>query len=147
MEFYESGSSFQSSFSVQPSPSQTYSSSNDNEPPLLEELGIDVKAIMSHALWILNPLREVSLSVQENIDLAGPLLFCLCLGGFLLLAGKSHFGYIYGLVTSVLYKDCMFYCDRFGIVGAVCIYAILNLMSDGQFKDHNNTNNVMNKKL
>uniref|UniRef100_V5GJX1 Putative yip1 domain family member 5 n=1 Tax=Ixodes ricinus TaxID=34613 RepID=V5GJX1_IXORI len=29
--------------------------------------------------------------------MAGPLVFCLAFGGFLLLTGKVHFGYIYGI--------------------------------------------------
>eukprot|EP00128_Syssomonas_multiformis_P004897 Colp12_sorted_trinity150504_noHs@36115 len=51
---------------------------------------------------------------MQDTDLAGPLLFCLLFGGFLLLSGKVHFGYIYGV----------------GLLGCVGMYAVLNLMCD-----------------
>jgi hypothetical protein len=47
------------------------------------------------------------------MDLAGPLCFCLLIGALLLLRGKMHFGYIYGV----------------GVVGVVGLWALLNLMS------------------
>ena len=46
MEFYDPGS-YQSSYSSQASTG----SLSEEEPPLLEELGINVKEIISHALW------------------------------------------------------------------------------------------------
>uniref|UniRef100_A0A8D8LI69 Protein YIPF5 n=2 Tax=Cacopsylla melanoneura TaxID=428564 RepID=A0A8D8LI69_9HEMI len=45
--------------------------------------------------------------------MAGPLTFCLAFGGFLLLAGKVHFSYIYG----------------FGVVGCLAMYGLLYLMA------------------
>jgi hypothetical protein len=51
---------------------------------------------------------------MDDSDLAGPIIFCFLFGGFLLLSGKAHFEYIYGVA----------------LVGVFSIYGILNLMSD-----------------
>lgn len=85
----------------------------DNEPPLMEELGINFDHITQKTLTVLNPLKEASQEVMQDTDLAGPLVFCLAFGGSLLLSGKVQFGYIYGL----------------GLVGCLAMYALLNLMS------------------
>lgn len=45
--------------------------------------------------------------------MAGPLMFALVLGFALLMAGKLHFGYIYG----------------FGMVGSLAVYLLVNLMA------------------
>lgn len=50
---------------------------------------------------------------MNDVDLAGPLVFCLLFGGMLLLSGKVHFGYIYGM----------------GLLGCLAIFIVLNLMS------------------
>lgn len=81
----------------------------EEEPPLLEELGIDPDWILQKTLAVLNPFHrqgridDANYLLQDS-DLAGPVAFCLLLAAFLLLAGsKAHFGYIYGLaVTSCL---------------------------------------------
>lgn len=87
----------------------------DNEPPLLEELGINFSEIWSRTLAVSFPFSSNLPSMEENdTDLAGPLCFCLLLGSCLLLTGKVHFGYIYG----------------FGVIGCLLMYVILNLMSD-----------------
>ncbi|KAJ3252927.1 hypothetical protein HK103_001073 [Boothiomyces macroporosus] len=49
----------------------------NNEPPLLEELGINFSHILSKGFTVLNPIKA----------------------GCLLLSGKAHFGYIYGIAT------------------------------------------------
>jgi hypothetical protein len=73
----------------------------DNEPPLLEELGINPSEIFHKSLSVaipfdyFNKLSSAELSESES-DLAGPLLICLLFGTFLMLGGKLHFGYIYG---------------------------------------------------
>ncbi|XP_015117508.1 protein YIPF5 [Diachasma alloeum] len=81
----------------------------EDEPPLLEELGIDPDRIMQKTLAVLNPFHrrgqiDDANYLLQDADLAGPVAFCLILAGFLLLAGsKAHFGYVYGLaVTSCL---------------------------------------------
>lgn len=81
----------------------------EDEPPLLEELGIDPDRIIQKTLAVLNPFHrrgqiDDANYLMQDTDLAGPGAFCLILAAFLLLAGsKAHFGYIYGLaMTSCL---------------------------------------------
>jgi len=50
---------------------------------------------------------------MDDSDLAGPILFFLLFGFFLLFSGKLHFGYIYGLA----------------LLGSVALHTILSLMS------------------
>ena len=81
----------------------------EEEPPLLEELGIDPDRILQKTLAVLNPFHrkgqidDANYLLQDS-DLAGPVAFCLMLAAFLLVAGsKAHFGYVYGLaVTSCI---------------------------------------------
>merc|ERR1712109_133409 len=87
-----------------------------NEPPLLEELGIYPEHILQKTLSVLNPFRPSHKLRQEaaaDADLAGPLVFCLAFGSLLLLTGKIHFNYIYGI----------------GAMGCVANYGLLTLMS------------------
>ncbi|TVY18342.1 Protein transport protein yip1 [Lachnellula arida] len=76
----------------------------DGEPPLLEELG---------TLAVLNPLARIDQHIMDDSDLAGPILFFLLFGTFLLFSGKVHFGYIYGLA----------------LLGSIMLHLILSLMS------------------
>lgn len=101
-------------------PGPSHQNANDNyaggfedEPPLLEELGINFDHITKKTLAVLNPLSGTDPSIINETDLAGPLCFCLALGGTLLLGGKVHFGYIYGI----------------GGIGVLGLYFLLNLMS------------------
>ncbi|CAF0849662.1 unnamed protein product [Brachionus calyciflorus] len=86
----------------------------DNEPPLLEELGINFDHIFRKTKCVLNPLAQPHESIIHDEDLAGPLVFCIAYGFSLLLMGKIHFGYIYGITA----------------LGCVSMYALLNLMSE-----------------
>lgn len=70
----------------------------ENEPPLLEELGINTNVMMRKTLTILNPLK-VNPYLHEDADLSGPFLFCLLFGLFQLLAGKIIMGVILGWIT------------------------------------------------
>lgn len=91
------------------------SSANDpwaHEPPLLEELGINFSDILLKTKAILNPKAPAPVFPSDDSDLAGPLVYCLALGSFLLLQGKMAFGYIYG----------------FGVLGSVLLYMLFNLM-------------------
>ncbi|GIX71007.1 protein YIPF5 [Caerostris extrusa] len=92
------------------SPSENY----EDEPPLLEELGINFDHILQKTVAVLNPFKEPNASILQETDFTGPLVFCLCFGGFLLLSGKVHFGYIYGI----------------GVLGCFAMYSLLNLMSE-----------------
>lgn len=84
-----------------------------DEPPLLEELGINVEHILQKTLSVLNPFRGTRPEVAGDSDLAGPLAFCLAFGSLLLLVGKVHFNYIYGI----------------GAMGCVAIYSLLSMMA------------------
>ncbi|XP_051142400.1 uncharacterized protein LOC127259248 [Andrographis paniculata] len=70
----------------------------EDEPPLLEELGINTKQIYQKTLSVLNPFR-IKHHLHEDADLFGPFLFLMAFGLFQLLAGKIHFGIILGWVT------------------------------------------------
>jgi len=94
-------------------PSDAYSGSFEDEPPLLEELGINFDHIYKKTLAVLNPFTDTESSVVNETDLTGPLCFCLALGGTMLLAGKVSFGYIYGISG----------------LGVVLMWALLNIMS------------------
>ena len=85
----------------------------ENEPPLMEELGINFDHIKQKTLAVLNPVVTPDTTIMQDTDLAGPLVFCFIFGGSLLMAGKVHFGYIYGI----------------GVIGCLAMYALLNLMS------------------
>lgn len=121
---------------------------DEDDIPLLEELGIDFREIALKTVAMLLPFRLSAAAAGKSTftvlpaeplpgsanadpqqqqqqdgstgpggggaDLAGPLVFCLLLGTFLLLAGKVHFGYIYG----------------FGITGCALLWLMLNLMCD-----------------
>ncbi|KAM5271495.1 protein YIPF7 isoform 2-T2 [Ctenodactylus gundi] len=103
----------------QPAPSSDYYSqppyadSFDEEPPLLEELGINFDHIWQKTLTVLNPMKPADGSIMNETDLTGPILFCVALGATLLLAGKVQFGYVYGMSA----------------IGCLGIHALLNLMS------------------
>ncbi|KAK5130921.1 putative Golgi membrane protein [Cryomyces antarcticus] len=85
----------------------------EGEPPLLEELGVNFGHIKTKTLTVLNPLARIDQHIMDDSDLAGPILFFLLFGTFLLFSGKVHFGYIYGLA----------------LLGSVSLHAILSLMS------------------
>lgn len=86
----------------------------ENEPPLLEELGINFDHIRQKTFAVLNPFGSARADVIADQDLAGPLAFCLLFGASLLLHGKLQFGYIYGI----------------GLLGCVGMYCLLNLMAE-----------------
>ncbi|XP_017030149.1 protein YIPF5-like [Drosophila kikkawai] len=87
----------------------------DKEPPLLEELGIKPHHIYQKTLVVLNLLSDITdQDILEDTDMAGPLVFCLTLGIFLLLAGKVTFSAIYGI----------------GIMGCIFFNCLLSLMAN-----------------
>lgn len=115
--FYNSGSSFYdpntNMGSMGAAPAQNTSTSFDDEPPLMEELGIDIAQIYQTTMTVLNPSKPAATNLMDDPDLSGPLMFCLGFGSLLLLFGKIHFGYIYGVA----------------LIGAASMYTLLNLMS------------------
>ena len=70
----------------------------EEEPPLLEELGINTSHIIRKTLAILNPIK-LNGDIHEDGDLSGPLLIFMLFGTFQLLAGKVQFGVILGWLT------------------------------------------------
>lgn len=84
----------------------------DDEPPLLEELGIDVEQIVRKVVSVLDPFTS-TVTIGEY-DLAGPLAFCIALTVFLLISGgKAYFGYVYGLA----------------MISCLMMYVLLKLMT------------------
>merc|ERR1711971_509010 len=57
-------------------------------------------------------MKDMDDEVINDHDMAGPLCFCLAMGATLLLRGKLHFGYIYGI----------------SIIGCTLMWILLNLM-------------------
>ena len=99
-------------------PAPQYEEDYDNEPPLLEELGVNFPHIYSKSRAVLFPFGKHAKSLESGLiendaDLAGPLAFALGLGGELLLSGKMHFGYVYG----------------FGMSGCLAMTLLLNLLN------------------
>jgi hypothetical protein len=97
-----------------------YSYNSDDfadEPPLLEELGINVSHIQTKSLAVILPVRYAKTAINENLmedaDMAGPIVFGILLALELLLAGRIQFAYIYGL----------------GLFGCLATTLIINLMS------------------
>lgn len=86
----------------------------ENEPPLLEELGINFEHIFMKTKCVLNPVAKPDSSIIHDEDLAGPLVFCIAYGFTLLLMGKIQFGYVYGITA----------------MGCLSMYCLLNLMSE-----------------
>eukprot|EP00092_Neocalanus_flemingeri_P034985 GFUD01038069.1.p1 GENE.GFUD01038069.1~~GFUD01038069.1.p1 ORF type:complete len:283 (+),score=70.18 GFUD01038069.1:55-849(+) len=89
------------------------SSGFEDEPPLLEELGINPDHIMQKTLTVLNPMRSTDAAIAGDSDLAGPLVFGFAFGSFIMFSGKLYFNYIYGI----------------GLLGCLAMYSLLNLMS------------------
>ncbi|KAK4186380.1 hypothetical protein QBC35DRAFT_412895 [Podospora australis] len=85
----------------------------DGEPPLLEELGVEFNHVARKTLAVLNPFRRIDQHLMDDSDLAGPLLFFFLFGTFLMLSGRVHFGYIYGLA----------------VIGSLALHTILSLMA------------------
>lgn len=84
----------------------------ENEPPLLEELGIDIDAVIQRikAVAMLRPLEQRL--VLEG-DLTGPMLILGALMLALLLQGKVHFEQVYVLA----------------VISWLSTYVLINLMT------------------
>ncbi|CAM8889100.1 hypothetical protein QQ045_027037 [Rhodiola kirilowii] len=104
--------SFSNSFS---GPPIGVSANFEDEPPLLEELGINTKQIWNKTVSILMPFR-INSKLHEDADLSGPFLLIVAFGLFQLLAGKIHFGIILGWVT----------------VSALFLYVVFNMLAGRQ---------------
>ena len=84
------------------------------EPPILEELGINLQHIRAKTASVLWPRRsKLDQEVINDTDFAGPLLFCMALGFLLLCKGKVQFSSIYMVF----------------VVGLLGLWGVFNLMS------------------
>ncbi|CDU20020.1 protein transport protein YIP1, putative [Plasmodium yoelii] len=91
---------------------------DEEEPPLLEELGINFDLISKRMKSVFT-FYKIDHTLFENSDLSGPLLIILSLGFILLLVGKASFSYIYLI----------------GIVSSLSMYLLLNVMSQNATLD------------
>eukprot|EP00831_Metopus_contortus_P015984 TRINITY_DN16655_c0_g1_i2.p1 TRINITY_DN16655_c0_g1~~TRINITY_DN16655_c0_g1_i2.p1 ORF type:complete len:261 (+),score=44.78 TRINITY_DN16655_c0_g1_i2:123-905(+) len=98
-----------------------------NEPPLLEELGIDAIAIKNRLIEVCKMTMRLDSRLFEDTDLTGPLIIVIAFGIFLMLNGKLHFGYIYGI----------------GIFGSLGIWALINLISTDNSFDLYSTTSIL----
>ncbi|XP_034374332.1 LOW QUALITY PROTEIN: protein YIPF5 [Arvicanthis niloticus] len=97
-------------------PQSFYGDSFEEEPPLLEELGINFDHIWQKTLTVLQPPEGSRIgSIMNETDLAGGqwVVFCLAFGATLLtgklLAGKIQFGYVYG-ISAIGWLGMFFVC-------------------------------------
>lgn len=113
-------------------PLPAYEEDYYNEPPLLEELGVNFPHIYSKSRAVLFPFGKHAKSLESGLiendaDLAGPLAFALGLGGELLLSGKLHFGYVYGFGLS----GCFFMTILLNLLnpnGAVSMWTVISIL-------------------
>ncbi|EPQ20097.1 Protein YIPF5 [Myotis brandtii] len=84
-------------------PQPFYGNSFEDEPPLLEELGINFDHIWQKTLTVLHPLKVADGSIMNETDLAGPMVFCLAFGATLLLL----------LLPSLIAELCLQRCKLF----------------------------------
>jgi len=98
----------------------------ENEPPLLEELGINVEHIILRMKGIMF-FKRLEDDVLRDADLSGPIAIILALAMCLLLAGKMQFGYVYG----------------FGLSGCVGVWMLMNVMSQSGGIDLYGTTSIL----
>lgn len=117
-QFEDSYKNYMNSYSMGNNMSSGYGDDDlDNDDiPLLEELGINFSHIYGKTIAVIYPYKRISEEIAEDADLAGPVIFALLLGSCLLLTGKVHFGYIYG----------------FSAFGSVSFNAVLSLLHHRQ---------------
>ena len=84
----------------------------DEDLPFFEELGVNPEHILQRMKSVLL-FHKIDQDLLTDMDMCGPLFIAACLGFFSLLAGKIHFGYIYGL----------------SVTGSIGLFILLNLMS------------------
>ena len=85
----------------------------DEDGPLLEELGIDVPAIV-HRIKAILTFRFAACDA-DSLDLGGPIIFMSIFAMAHLLVGKLHFGYILGWM----------------VVGSILLWFILSSIAAG----------------
>ncbi|KAM7215235.1 hypothetical protein V8F06_009373 [Rhypophila decipiens] len=95
----------------------------EGEPPLLQELGINMSHVQAKTLAVLNPFGRIDQHLMDDSDLAGPILFCVLYGTALLLSGRVNFGFIYGLA----------------VFGSIILHRIFSLMAPADNVNNNNS--------
>jgi len=94
---------------MQTAPPDPYSGSFDDEPPLLEELGINFDHIYRKTRAVLNPFTVTEAGIVNETDLAGPLCFCLALGATLLLVNMFLCNALCGFIAFQKEFHCLQY--------------------------------------
>mmetsp|Transcript_41886 Transcript_41886/g.129817 ORF Transcript_41886/g.129817 Transcript_41886/m.129817 type:complete len:271 (+) Transcript_41886:110-922(+) len=124
------GGSMQASvFTPSPASSLSYEEDFENEPPLLEELGIDVGSIWLRMKGIAF-FKKIDEEVLRDADLGGPLIIVLSLGTCLLLAGKLVLGLLYGWGS----MSCVFICLLINVMsqrGEIDLYRTMSILGYG----------------
>lgn len=111
----------------------------EEEPSLLEELGINFDHIWQKTLTVLNPFKAADGSIMNETDLTGPILFCVALGLTLMMAGKVHFGYVYGISATactgmyILLSLMSSLAVSYGCVASVLGYCLLPMVALSAF--------------
>ena len=85
------------------------------EPPLLEDVGVDPELIADKIISIIKLETPTQRYIEES-DLFGPSMIAFLLGLLLMLSGKMHFGDIYALF----------------VLGNILIFVLFNLMSSNE---------------
>ena len=97
-------------------PQPFYENNFEDEPPFLEELGINFDHTWQKTLTMLHPLKIADGSILNETDLAGRMVLCLALEPHCYWLAYPYatypFGYVYGIPTT-------------GCLGMFCL---LNLM-------------------
>jgi len=103
----------------------------EDDPPLLEDLGIEPDKIKRKFISIFS-IRPIEKEVADYDDMTGSILVAVVLGFLMLLRGKVQFSSIYG----------------FGLTGCLGIYCIINVMSKaGQYVEFYRTISIMGYSL
>ncbi|KAM8913580.1 protein YIPF7-like isoform 1-T3 [Spinachia spinachia] len=112
---------------------------SEEEPTLLEELGINYDHIWQKTLTVLNPFKPADCNIMNETDLTGPVLFCVALGFTLMMAGKAHFGYVYGISATacigmyILLSLMSSVSVAYGCVASVLGYCLLPMVALSTF--------------
>jgi hypothetical protein len=85
---------------------------DEDQWPLLEELGFNFEFIWKKTIYVLLP-QAIDPQYLNDGDVYGPITFCTLLGTTMFFAGKIYVNYIYG----------------FAILGCVGLYLLVNLMA------------------
>lgn len=101
----------------------------ENEPPLLEELGINVEHIIARIQGVAL-FKKLDEDMLRDADLSGPLVICMALGMALLLAGKLQFGYIYGFAAGGSFGICLL-INVMSQKGGIDLYRTMSILGYG----------------